>query len=63
MEALSYPFLWAISEHATASLPSRDIRFAILIIAGLVALGVRFAWGPDASRRWTEQESGWRCSS
>ena len=53
LEALSYPFLWAFSEQATASLPSRDIRFAILIIAGLVALGVRFAWGPDASRRWT----------
>jgi Glycosyltransferase family 87 len=53
MEALSYPFLWAISEQTTASLPSRDIRFAILIVAGLLALGVRFAQGPDASRRRT----------
>ena len=38
MEALSYPFRWAVSEQATAELSSRDIRFAVLIVAGFVAL-------------------------
>ena len=53
LEALSYPFRWAIGGQATAELPSRDIRFAVLMVAGLVAFGVRLARGPDASMRWT----------
>jgi Glycosyltransferase family 87 len=53
LEALSYPFRWAIGGQATAELPLRDIRFAVLIVAGLVAFGVRLARGPDASMRWT----------
>ncbi len=52
MEALCYPFFWAVSEQA--ELPSRDIRFAVLIVAGLVALGVRVARGPNASMQWTQ---------
>ena len=51
MEALCYPFFWAVSEQA--ELPSRDIRFAVLIVAGLVVLGVRLARGPNASMQWT----------
>jgi len=52
MEALSYPFQWAAGGQTTTELPSRDIRFAILIVAGLVAFGVRLARGPDSSMRW-----------
>lgn len=52
IEALSYPFQWAVGGLATAELPSRDIRFAILIVVGLAAFGVRFARGHDASMRW-----------
>ena len=53
LEALSYPFRWAIGGQATAELSSRDIRFAVLIVAGLVAFSARLARGPDASVRWT----------
>ena len=52
LEALSYPFRWAIVGQATAELPFRDIRFAVLVVAGLVALSVRLAGGRDASMRW-----------
>jgi hypothetical protein len=52
-EALSYPFHWAISEQMTVERPSRDIRFAVFIVAGLVAIGVRLARWPEASMRWT----------
>ena len=53
LEALSYPFRWAIGGQATAELSSRDIRFAVLIVAGLVAFSARLARGPDASVQWT----------
>ena len=52
LDALSYPFRWAIGGQATAELPFRDIRFAVLVVAGLVAFGIRLAGGSDAAMRW-----------
>ncbi len=41
LEALSYPFLWTL--RPATDTPFRDIRFALLIVLGVIALGVRLA--------------------
>ena len=48
---LTYPFRWALGGWSTTELPLRDIRFAVLMVAGLAALGVWAARRSDARAR------------
>lgn len=39
-QTLRYPFLWARAQTTTAEIPFRDVRFALLIVLGLGAIGL-----------------------
>jgi len=41
LEAMSYPFFWTYRASTTTEIEFRDIRFAALIVLGLIALGLR----------------------
>jgi hypothetical protein len=41
LQALSYPFLWTQIQETTTEAPFRDIRFVLLIVLGVIALGSR----------------------
>ena len=43
LDALSYPFRWATSQHVSSELDFRDARFAILILLGIAAFVVHVA--------------------
>jgi hypothetical protein len=53
LEALSYPFRWATSQQLTSELRFRDIRFAVIIILGFIALSARlfFVGRPSKAMR------------
>jgi hypothetical protein len=48
LEALSYPFLWTQIQMTTSEGPFRDIRFAVLIVLGVMALIARLVRGRTA---------------
>jgi hypothetical protein len=43
LDALSYPFRWATTQHISSELDFRDGRFAILIVLGIAATAIRVA--------------------
>jgi hypothetical protein len=54
-QAMSYPFLWTMSQTATAEISFRDIRFALLTVLGLMTLVVWLVRGrmPTTATPWS----------
>jgi uncharacterized integral membrane protein len=49
LDALSYPFRWAASQHISSELDFRDRRFAILIVLAIAVIAIRVALRGQAS--------------